>query len=124
VGGVFAVPQAEKVEQGAQAHGLAAAGAFGELADLPEEPGVLAAVAFELGIAVAFEQALLAGELFLGVVDEAAEDIGDALPGAAAEDGQAELVEGVDEDGVLVIHGADADRAGMIPTEECHMGLR
>ena len=41
--------------------------------------------------------------------------LADLFPSASLDEGEAEFVDGVHEDAVLVVHGANVDGAGAVP---------
>jgi hypothetical protein len=59
----------------------------------------------------------LAVEVYAGELDEAVEDFGDALVAAAADQGETQLIEHIQEEAVLSVHGANADGAFGFPDE-------
>lgn len=58
-----------------------------------------------------------------GELDELVEQLADGLAPGAADEGQPECVDGVHEDAVLIVHGAHAHAAGVVPGEKGHMSL-
>ena len=50
-----------------------------------------------------------------GRYDEAVKEFAGLFPAGAVDEGEAELVHGVHEDAVLVVHSADVDGASVVP---------
>jgi hypothetical protein len=68
-------------------------------------------------------QLFLAPEVHAREFDELVEQFADPFVAGAAHQRETELVNGVHEDAVLIVHGANADRAGVVPGEKSQMSL-
>lgn len=84
---------------------------FGSMLDKADEAGL-------------FHEVLLAGEMHAGEVDELVEQVADFFAAGAAIERQTQVIDRVHEDAMLIVHGANADGAGMVPGEKSHMSLR
>jgi hypothetical protein len=68
-------------------------------------------------------QLFLAPEVHAREFDELVEQFADPFMAGAAHQRQTELVNGVHQDAVLIVHGTNAHRAGVVPGEKSQMSL-
>lgn len=115
---------AQLVEQAMSMAGLSGLNEAGFLQHAGENFVVFCAVFGELGVVFLFEQLFLAAEVHAGELDEAVEGFGDAFVTAAANHDEAQLIERVQEDAVLRIHGAHTNCAFGFPDDKCQGTLQ
>ncbi len=84
---------------------------------------MLGVVLGEAGKAALLHELLLTGEVHAGKFDQSIEQRVHRFLAASVDHGLAELVHGVHEDAALVVKGADADGAGVVPGEKSHVRL-
>lgn len=69
-------------------------------------------------------QLLLAPEMHAREFDELVQQLAGFFVAATAQQRQAQVVNGVHKNAVLVIHGANTNRAGAVPREKSQISLR
>jgi len=97
---------------------------MGVLEQMRQQLLVLEMMLRQLGEAILFHELLFVEEMEAGKLDEPAQQAADLFTAGVANAGQAKIVHRVHKNAVLIIHGADADGAGMIPGEKDHWGLQ
>jgi hypothetical protein len=117
---VVHVPIAQLAEQGMEGASLSTLKAVCSIAQQSDEAKMLGAVLGEAGKAALLHEPLLAGEMHAGEFDQSIDQRVHRFLAGSVDHGLAELVHGVHEDAVLVVEGADADGAGVVPGEKGH----
>jgi len=112
---VLGIGFSEETEQGAHLHLLSVLYAVSGLENLREDALMLATVLIATGKEMLLEQMLLAFEVHARELDEPVEHLADLFPAHAADHRESKFVHGIHEDTVLIIHGSDADCAGVVP---------
>ena len=82
------------------------------------------AMFFESGKPSLRHELLFAGKVHACKLDELIQQLADFLAPAAANKRLTKLIDCVHEDAMLIVHGADTDGTGVIPSKEGHLNLR
>jgi hypothetical protein len=90
--------------------------AMSRLKHLRQHPPVFGAMLLEAGKGRLFHQLLFTPEVHAGELDQAVQMLADFFTSAAMDQRQAQFVDRIHEDAVLVVHGANVDRAGVVPS--------
>jgi hypothetical protein len=105
----------QAAEQGAQLHSLSVLQAMRGPQNVGQHAMVLGAVLLKACKAGLIHKLLLAPEVHARKLDELVQQLADPLAPGPAHQRQAQRVDGIYEDSVLVVHGAHAHAAGMVP---------
>ena len=81
------------------------------------------AVLLEAGEAFPLQELFFALEMHLGEFNEVFELLADALPVATVKQHDAEFIQSVHQDSVLIVHGLYADEALVTPCQQGHCVL-
>jgi hypothetical protein len=84
---------------------------------------MLSAVIFQPIVARLHHQLLLALKVHAREFDQAIKQLAQLFPPGAADYGKTQLIHGVHQDAVLIVHGANTNAAGMVPGKQSHMSL-
>jgi hypothetical protein len=120
---VLEKPIVQLAQQGTQMQRLAVLQPVRRLQDLGQHSMVFRAVLIQACKPGLLHQLLLAPEVHAGEFDELVEEFADPFMAGAAHQRQAELVDGVHEDAVLIVHGTNAYHASVVPSEKSQMSL-
>jgi hypothetical protein len=120
---VLQKPIVQLAQQRTQMNRLAVLQPVRRLQDLSQHSVVLRAMLIQASKTGLRHQLFLAPEVHAREFDELVEQFADPFVAGAAHQRETELVNGVHEDAVLIVHGANADRAGVVPGEKSQMSL-
>src|SRR5208283_5111597 len=112
---VLEIAVAQGFQQSAHVNGFAVLLAMNRGPEEFQQAAMLGAVREQAWEPALFHQLFLAPEMHARELDQPVCELGNLLAAGAAHHGLANLIDGVHEDAVLVVHGADADATGVVP---------
>jgi hypothetical protein len=114
----------QATEQGTQLHPVSVLQAMRGLENFGQHAMVLGAMLLKVRKSGLLHELLLAPEVHARELDELIQQLADPLAPGSAHQRKTQSVDGVHEDSVLIVHGAHAHVAGVVPGEKSHMSLR
>ncbi len=118
------IPGGQKAEQGGNVEGFVVVDALESGMELRQQELVGGAMFRKGRKSLLQKQAFFTLEVHLGEVDEAFEVYADAAAIGSAQEHDAQFVEGIHEDAVLIVDGLDPDDALVTPRQQRHIILR
>ena len=117
---VLKIPGRKELEQGTEMNGLIMVDLFQCGIELCQQVPVGSPMCFETGEGLLLQELFLALEVHMGEFDETFELQADGAAVATMEERDAQLIQGVHQDAVLIVHGLYADDALMAPSQQGH----
>jgi hypothetical protein len=97
---------------------------FQGLVELSHQVMVRVSMVVDTGEALLEQELFFTPKVHMGEVDEAFELQGDAAAVGSAKEHDAQIIQGIHQDAVLIVHGFDADDAFVTPGQQRHIYLR
>ena len=120
---VFEVPRRQKLEQRAEVNELIAVEMFQGRIELRQQMVVRSLVFIDLGEELLLQQTFFTLKVHPGELDEAFELEAEIPAIGSVDEHSANLIQGVHQDPVLIVHGFDADDALVTPCQRAHNHL-
>lgn len=112
---VLDIAIAQGAHHGASFHRFTVLQAVGQLNHFSEHSVVFGSMPGEAGKSGLLHQLLLAREVHARELDELVKYFADLFVAATVHQGEAQLIDCVHEDAMLVVHGTDVNGAGVVP---------
>lgn len=117
---VLAIPTAKEVKQCGSFNGIALLDPQSGFLNVAEQFLMCRAVLFETWKSISFEQLFFADEVHSRELEKAIQVVVELFTGAAAYEGRVELIDGIHEDAVLIVHRLNANRTRVTPSQKGH----
>ncbi len=113
----------QAAKQRAQLNAFAVLQPMRRLQNIGQHAMVLGAMLFQPGKSRPLHQLLFAPEVHAGKLQELIQQLTDLFLARAAHQRQAQRINCIHQDAMLIVHGAHAHVAGVTPREKSHMSL-